>query len=303
MKRLPFFALLLTLFFSLAINDAEARRLGGGVSSGMKRNGGFMQRSAPPAQAPGAATAPRPAPSAAPATSPPASTAQPSGMRRWLGPLAGLATGLGLAALFSHFGLGEGMGSFILLLLAGAAIFLVVRLLMNRAARTAPTLQPAGFSNDHPQPLQRFEPLMPAPAPGSAEVASNAPHDGHIPADFDRDGFLRQAKLNFIRLQAANDAGNMEDIRTFTSPEMFAEIRMQLQERDKSSQQTDVVQLEATLLDVSQESGRQIASVRFYGLIRETAEGAAASFEEIWHLTRPLDGSTGWGIAGIEQPH
>jgi predicted lipid-binding transport protein (Tim44 family) len=41
--------------------------------------------------------------------------------------------------------------------------------------------------------------------------------------------------------------------------------------------------------------------VRFEGLIREEAGGAAATFAEIWHLVKPLTGSGGWTVAGIQQ--
>jgi len=288
MKSLPLVALVLTLGLSFATPDAEARRLGGGMSSGMNRGSSITQRQAAPAPAPAQnmSQAARPA-AATPAT--PAAP-QPSGMRRWLGPLAGLAAGVGLAALFSHLGMGAGMGSFLMVLLAGVAIFLVVRLLMRRST---PALQPAGVgANYAPEP--RFEPVAAAAPQTSAAGAQ-------VPTGFDTDGFLRQAKLNFIRLQAANDTGNMDDIRAFTAPEMYAEIQMQYQERSKAKQQTDVMQLDAALLDVTDEAARQLASVRFFGLIRETAEAAPENFSEVWHLTRPLDGSQGWKIAGIEQ--
>ena len=112
---------------------------------------------------------------------------------------------------------------------------------------------------------------------------------------------MRQAKLNFIRLQAANDRGDMEDIRQFCSPEMAAEIQMQFQERNQLAQETDVMQLDAALLDVSTEANRALASVRFSGLIREETNAAPESFSEVWHLSKPLDGSQGWQIAGIQQ--
>jgi predicted lipid-binding transport protein (Tim44 family) len=95
----------------------------------------------------------------------------------------------------------------------------------------------------------------------------------NIPADFDVEGFLRQAKLNFVRLQAANDRGDMDDIREFTAPELFAEIRMQFQERGGKVQETDVMQLDAELLEVVTEDKRHIASVHFSGQLRE--DGAA----------------------------
>lgn len=124
---------------------------------------------------------------------------------------------------------------------------------------------------------------------------------GSIPAGFDAEGFLRQAKLNFVRLQAAHDAGDIEDIRNFTTPEVFAEIRLQLDEHGGTAQRTEVVALEAELLEVVEEFRQYIASVRFRGSIREQAGAAAEAFDEIWHLTKPVDGSRGWVIAGIQQ--
>ncbi len=83
----------------------------------------------------------------------------------------------------------------------------------------------------------------------------------------------------------------------------LAEIKLQLDERGKSVQQTDVVTLNAELLEVVSEPARHIASVRFHGLIRENLdlEGAALPFDEVWHLTKPVDGSRGWVVAGIQQ--
>lgn len=289
MKRFPLFVLILTLGLAFSIPDAEARRLGGGTSFGMKRNSTLMQRKATPAQTPPARQAGQQAGQGKPGTP---ATAAAAGKRSWLGPIAGLAAGLGLAALFSQLGLGEEMGSLLLMLLiAGGVIFLLRRLAAG--SRPAPQLQPA--NNLRGATASRFEALH-APAGNAAAL-------GHIPTDFDAAGFLRQAKLNFIRLQAANDVGNLEDIRAVTTPEVFAEIRLQHQERDAAAQHTDVMQLDAELLEVSTEDGRQIASVQFFGLIRETADAEPAGFDEVWHLVRPQDGSAGWLIAGIQQTH
>ena len=121
-----------------------------------------------------------------------------------------------------------------------------------------------------------------------------------LPADFDAAAFERVSKTIFIRLQAANDSADLNDLRAFTTPELFASLRLDLQERGAAAQQTDVVTLDAELLDFAQESERQIVSVRFHGLIREEAHLPAAPFDEVWHLVRPLDGSRSWAIAGIQ---
>ena len=283
-------ALVLTLGLTFQSNLVEAKRLGGGTSSGMKRDSGIMKRDAAPV-APSQAT-PRPAaPTPAPAPA-------PSGMGRWLGPLAGLAAGIGIASLFSHFGmggLGEGMSSLLMMLLIGGVVFFVVRMLMRRNAPQPEPMQYAGAGA-----ATHFESQVTSGASAISAATASAPA-GSIPAGFDVDGFVRQAKLNFVRLQAANDAGNMEDIRVFTTPEMFAEIQLEYQERGKAVQQTDVVELNAGLLDLSTEANRQIASVRFYGLIRETPNAPPENFDEVWHLARPADASSGWVIAGIQQ--
>lgn len=295
-KMVSLFALVLSIGFVLSVPEAEAKRLGGGSSSGMKRDSSVMKREAAPTpSAPSQSVAPKPA---APA---PAPAPAPSGMGRFLGPLAGLAAGIGIASLLSHFGmggLGAGFSAIIMMLLIGVVVFFIIRMLMSRRTVQAPadsTSMPLQYAGAGAAPVQQtaFETL--SPVAGSSATAAN------IPPGFDVEGFVRQAKLNFVRLQAANDAGNMDDVRAFTTPEMFAEIQLEYQERGKAVQQTDVVQLNAGLLDVSTEGNRQIASVRFYGSIRESAAAAPEAFDEVWHLIRPVDGSSGWVIAGIQQ--
>ena len=105
----------------------------------------------------------------------------------------------------------------------------------------------------------------------------------------------------FIRMQAANDSADLNDLRQFTTPEMFASVKLDLQERGSAPQQTDVVRVDAQVLDVASEADRQIVSVRFHGLIREEKDGPAAPFDEAWHLVKPNDGSHEWAIAGIQQ--
>jgi predicted lipid-binding transport protein (Tim44 family) len=265
-----------------AVGDAEAKRMGGSKSFG-------MQRTAPPPTKQ----------STTPATTPtqPAAAQPAAGGSRWLGPVAGLAAGLGLAALFSHLGLGEELASFVMILLLVAAAVFVFRLLTRKRMPQSQSLQYAGAGN---APL-RFD-AQPA-AGGTAAGAAHPSAAGSIPAGFDVDGFLRQAKLNFVRLQAAHDTGNIEDIRNFTTPEVFAEIRLQMNERGDAPQQTDVVTLNAELLEVAEEGAQYVASVRFSGAIRETEGAAPEAFDEAWHLTKPVDGSRGWAVAGIQQLH
>lgn len=294
-------ALTLTAAFTLAPSVAEAKRLGGGSSSG-------MQSSLPPRSTPDATPA-RPAqatPTPAPAT-PGMAPAAPR--RSWMGPLAGLAAGLGLAALMSHFGMGAEFGSLITMVLLGLLAFIAIRFVMSRMSGSSAPRQVASSNG-----LQ-FAGAGPSWSPGSAGAApvgvpatpmaapvafSAAPL---VPVGFDQAGFERIAKMIFIRLQAANDSADLNDLRQFTTPEMFAAIKLDLQERSGAAQQTDVVRVDAEVVDFSDEAERQIVSVRFHGLISEAAGASAEAFSEVWHLVKPRDGSREWAIAGIQQTH
>ncbi|MBC7956519.1 MAG: TIM44-like domain-containing protein, partial [Cytophagales bacterium] len=228
--------------------------------------------------------------------------------RSWMGPIAGIAAGLGIAALMSHLGMGAAMGNILTMLLLGVAAFFLVRFLMRRFGPNAGARNnlnaPQGmqFAGAGPQ-------LNNAPAFGSGSAAapvgvmepSLAPVVGNLPAGFDAPAFERIAKLIFIRMQAANDSGNLNDLRHFATPEMFATFRLDLQDRKANTQQTDVVQLNAQVLEFVQEVDNQIVSVRFHGLIREEKDAATTTFDETWHLVKPVDGSREWAIAGIAQ--
>lgn len=295
MKSIALLSAALVLGFTLVTGDAEAaKRLGGGSSSGMQRESISPQKSPSAAPAPSQAAAPT---AAKPQAAPGAPQAQPK--RSWMGPLAGLAAGLGLAALASHFGFGEELASMLMIGLLVMAVMVVIGLVMRRRAAAqkpamAGGMQYAGAG----APLPRVSETQPVYAAPAAAVAGSG---GHIPADFDGDAFVRNAKVNFIRLQAANDAGNLEDIREFTTPEMFGEIKLNFVDRGQAAQQTDVVTVNAEVLDVAEESARYVVSVRFTGLIREAANAVAEPFDEIWHMTKPRDGKGGWVLAGIQQ--
>jgi predicted lipid-binding transport protein (Tim44 family) len=277
MKRILISLFALFIGFSFAVHDAEARRLGGSKSFGMQRTAPARQDVAPAPQRQQPGTAPTAAPQ----------------KRSWMGPIAGLAAGLGLAALFSHLGLGEEMANFLMLALLAMAAFMLFRFFTRRNA-PAPAMQYAGLPRTANTPAA-FD------ATPSATVSSD--HAARsFPPGFDADAFAREAKLNFIRLQAAFDAGNLDDLRAFTSPEVFAEVRMQLAERGDAAQTTDVVSIDAEVLEAVDEGSRHVASVHFTGLIRETDEQGAMPLDEVWHLVKPANGPGGWVIAGIQQP-
>ena len=289
------------LSFALVVQDAEAGRLGGSKSFGRQSTNVNRQQSDPAPKAPVQDTAAKPG---QPQTTP--ATPQTAG-NRWLAPLAGIAAGLGIAALLSHFGLmgpfASELGSLLVIALFAFGAFFLWRML--RGSRQAPA--------NGAQMRQAFE----APSAGrtSAAAATNvygASLSGaqasaqspswNVPADFDAKGFLRSAKVYFNRLQAAWDAKDLDDIRKFTTPEAFAEIKMQRDEGAGQSDRTEINNLDALLLGIETTAAEYVASVRFTGMIRENG-GTLEPFEEIWNLAKPVDGRGGWLLAGVQQLH
>ncbi|HSN41080.1 MAG TPA: Tim44-like domain-containing protein [Burkholderiales bacterium] len=266
--------------------DADARRLGGGKSMGTQR-GSVTQRQATPQQAPAQQQQQSPS-----ATTTPAPAQQPSGAGKWLGPLAGLALGAGLASLFLHNGLAGALAGILLIMALVAAAMYVLRMLRGRPG----PVQYAGAG------AQGGIPPSVAQLPGdSAAPHSVAATAGRWPAGFDADQFTRHARLNFVNMQAAHDRKDLSAMRDFLTPELYRDIEADVQASGNAPQQTDVVTLNAEVLDVATEGSLHVVSVRFSGLIRETAGQEPQEFSEIWHLEKPVDGRSGWLVSGIQQ--
>jgi predicted lipid-binding transport protein (Tim44 family) len=278
--RVLLFALLATLAGVLMVpSDADAKRLGGARSIGAQRN------VTPPPAAP---SAQKPAANQAQAAQQPAAPAQ----NRWLPLLGGLAIGGLLGSMFG----GAGLGSLLLIGLLIAGAVLLVGLLMRARAPAAQPLQYAGLGSETvvappPSQLLRSE-ERPAAIPGLQP---------NVPRGFDVPGFVRAAKLNFIRLQEANDRHDLDLLRELSTPAMLEVLSEQL--RSGNAQHTDVVTLDADLLEVVTEGDAHHASLRFHGMMRETPGSEPSGFEEIWNLVKPADGSSGWVLAGIQQLH
>ncbi len=267
MKKFLMLALVILTSTSILTTDAYAKRFGGGKSFGKQREQVTQPASPRPAGQP-----------IAPA---------PAGGRSWLGPLAGLAAGGLLASMFMGHGF-DGLKMFDILLMVGLGVG--VYFLFRRMRQTQP-LQYAGM----PQPV--------APLPqGYAGSAASPAVPATRPDWFEDEPFLRAAKGHFIRLQEAYDRGDLQDIREYTTPEVFAEIQLQLQERGSAKNKTDVLQLNADMLNVVTEDNLVIASVRFSGLIREEEGAAATALNEVWHIQKSAtDKNASWFVAGIQQ--
>lgn len=305
--------------------ELAARPMGGGKSFGRQSQGvkNMAPRQAQPAT-PQQQNAARPANQPAPAPAMPAK--KPS---MWKGLLGGALLGLGLGALLSHFGLGGALASAIATMLTfaliAAAIFFIWRLIKGKSqgSRAQPASafgggfgggntgfgQPQGGSST-PEIGSRLQPSAFQPAssgidlnkPGVQPNAAQTPHQQWgVPADFDQVAFLRHAKGNFIRLQAAWDKNDINDIREFTTPEVFAELRLQIQERGGKEDYTDVVEIEAELLGIENTGTEYVASVQFSGRTKPAPDALPEPLNEVWNLIKPVNGNGGWLLGGIQQ--
>ena len=305
MKKFLVMLMLVASTLSMVAVDAEAKRMGGGGSFGRQSQG--SSRPAPSSAPMQQQAAPRPAtPAAAPAIRP----ASP-----WRGMLGGALLGLGLGAMLSHFGIGGAFASVIstllMVALLGVALMFIIRMFRRKNGNSdgvTPSFAGNGYARSTTPEIGsgvRSYGDAPAPADGAsvapvAYPATPAAPYG-VPDDFDVPGFLRHAKTYFIRLQDAWDKANVQDISEFTTPEMYAELRMQIQERGASPNVTDVVQLNAELLGIETSANDYLASVKFSGLIKEAPDASAAEFAEIWNLSKPASGQGGWVLAGLQQ--
>ncbi|HPU51962.1 MAG TPA: TIM44-like domain-containing protein [Burkholderiaceae bacterium] len=317
-QRIAGLAATVLIGFTMVAADAEAARMGGGRSIGRQSQSAPHQAS--PQQAPQqgisqSQQAPSNAAAARPGT--PAAAAQPA-RNKWLGPIAGLAAGLGLAALFSHLGLGAELANFMMIALLVLAAFVVFRLVMSRrnAGNARPVTAAPGYGARAmgPEASVNYTPLpetarggdadfgKPAAASFGAGAPAASTFSGpRVPPGFDVEGFLKAARQQFVRLQAAFDTADLAQLKEFTADELYPELARQITERGAATQRTDVVQLEAELLGVETEGMEYVASVRFHGMIREVESAAASPFDEVWNLTKPMAGGSGWLLAGIQQ--
>lgn len=309
-----------------SVSAEAAKRLGGGKSIG-QQSSQVTKRDAdvPPAAAPAAAQAA----TAKPAV-PPAAAAAPR--KPWGAMLGGLAAGLGLAWLAHSLGLGEAFGQFLLIALMVGVVMLVIGMVL-RARRPAvhqsnsplafqgvaagadvPT--PKQYSPEHvgndasARPWERnsmaFDANKLAAEGGGLGIGSalSGGQSWGIPADFDRQGFLEAARRHFVTLQDAWDRADVATLRSMMTDGMLAEVQSQLNERESHSggqtNKTDVVMLEAQLLGIEDLGDAYMASVEFSGMIREEPSAGPSPFREVWNMTKPRSGGSGWLVAGLQ---
>jgi len=328
---------LMPVLFACAITlvsiQADAARIGGGKSMG-RQSSNVTQREAAPSAPANNSAAPTQSANPAAAAKPGAAAPAAAPKRPWGAMLGGLAAGLGLAWLANSLGLGPAFANFLLIMLVVMAALVAWRVFSSRnktparqggyafqgaggpASATAPMqYSPNNVGNDaSARPWERQGAAFEAtPAQhGSAALsggsmigsALSGSQSWGVPTGFDTDGFLAAAKRNFVTLQDAWDKSDITMLRSMMTDSMVGEIRSQLAEREKHSggqpNKTEVVMLDAKLLGIEELPDVYMASVEFSGMIREDMSAGPSPFREVWNMTKPANGSSGWLVAGVQ---
>jgi predicted lipid-binding transport protein (Tim44 family) len=282
------FAFALAAFY-VVTETAEAARLGGGRSFGSRPS---YQRSAPP---------PSPSPTS-PQTNPglaaPQMPGAAAGMGRWGGMLGGMLMGGLIGSLLFGGGLhGAGGIGLLDILLIGGGLFLLMRVL--RARRMAADTPSGGGSMSFDRgPSQGWGSSGYEPGADPHAHAGTAPA---IPPGFDADEFLKGAKAIYTRLQQSWDKRDLEDIREFTTPAVFEEIRRQADE-DPAPGKTEMLMIRPTILEVREIDGQTVASVLYDVMMRETPTEMGKQVRELWHFSRAVGNPKAfWVLEGIQQ--
>lgn len=198
----------------------------------------------------------------------------------WPGPAAaaamtGLSTSFGLAGSLLALLALQG-GSFESAAAAlGTAVFtlMLAVLAWTTRANWAPQLVPLFGAR------RAGRPMLARPARGAEEHA-----------------LLGSARHQFLSLQAAWDAGDLDTLRRLTTASMFDELAAALPARGPAPNRTDVLSLEAHLISHETIGPIELASIEFSGVVRECDALGAVPFREVWMLAREPS-ECGWRLA------
>lgn len=294
MRTLTTSIFVILLSFLIPVEEVHAKKFGGGFSLGKSYTAPKKVTPSPTYNKQQDAT-----PSTAPAQGGAAATRRP-GLGGMMGGL--LAGGL-LGALFFG-GAFEGI-QLMDILIVGLIGFLLFKLLAGKR-RQQPAYAGVGGEQDANTQWRTQERSQAAPTPppvydgGIGSTLADA--ELELPEWFNKKAFLEQACSHFTGLQKSWDEADWETIGSYTSPELFEELKAQ-RARFPERQHTEVVSVMADLINFIDEGGEVIVSLHFYGWMREDEESGTAEFSEIWHLSRDMSvESADWFIVGIEQP-
>jgi len=296
-------SLLIALFITLSgLSDADAKRFGGGGSFGGRSSySAPYKRSATP-----------PTRSANQQQASAHNQAARQGMAN-RGGLMGLLGGLALGGLLGSLLFGGAFENFNFmdLLVFGGIAFLLYKLFAAKAG--AAQRQAYNRTNNY----EESQSFQSNPAGFNTDVLFNKdkmPSTGQnfqqdagfintvaVPEGFDQQAFLSGAKIAFTTLQKAWDERDLAEIRGLSTDKVFAEIQEQLK-ASVTENHTDILKLDAELLEVREIGSELEAVVLFEAIMREDINAQAEQVREVWHFVKPKNSiQPKWLLDGIQQ--
>jgi len=290
MKRFfTLFALIIAMSFTAP--HAEAKKFGGGKSFGKSFKTAPVQKQQPQQT------------DTIGKQSPTAAKTSKKGLMGGL--LGGLLAGGLLAAFFG--GAFEGI-QFMDILIFGLIAFVILKLFQSmRGAKSTPMGHReayAGNSSQRNQQQYRQAPDMHAasqptgPAAGFESTDSDVPFN--LPPNFNMNAFLNGSRDHYRVLQGAWNHNELEKIREYVSPALFADLCAERAKLD-GEQHTEVMYVDAEVVRADYDASQAQLSIKFSGRYKDRAEGIEEDITDIWHLERDLQTpNTPWLIVGIQ---
>ena len=220
------------------------------------------------------------------------------------GLFGGLLAGTLLGSMLGGTGLGGAIGSFMNILLFVALGFFAMRLFRRlRGGQEERRQDWQERSYEQRQPFGQnqsqgsaWDALRSEPQTAQQNAAESA-----VPADFDQDEFLRGAKAAYTRLQASWDRRDLNDIANFATEDVMAELREQAAS-DPTPSKTEILLVNASLLEVRDEGDKRRVAVYFDVLMREDQRAAhPEQVREVWHFVCSTAAGDSWKLDGIQQ--
>ena len=293
-------AAVLALVVFCAAVEAEAARFGGGRSFGGSSS---FSRSMPSSRLPAGSVRNPSATQQQPGAAVSGPAARPGfGMGGLLG---GLLAGSLIGSLLGGHGFAG--GGMLDMLLIGLGLYLLFKFLgRRRAAQSGRTH--TGLDMPVPEDRERHAAYDPGAgrggmwdALGGKSAGAGVDTPAAVPADFDQEEFLRGAKVLYQRMNDSWDKRDLDDIAAFSTQPFMAEIRQQAA-ASPQPEKTDIMLVNASLVSVINEAGRETASVYFHVTLREDPkQGAPIQVREVWHFVRAADSGETWKLDGIQQ--
>ena len=291
-SKLTLITTVFTAFFLMfaVVSEADAKRFGGGGFGKSFKTSPFASKKAAPAKKD--------------------QQQQQAGQKK-SGMMGGLMGGLLAGGLFAAL-LGSGafedlqvMDMIIMALLAFVA-FKLFKGFMSSRQQAQPRMAADGNSPQRhnfemPRDANNDQSRSSQEIPTAEETGFNQDEiPFNLPEGFDQQGFIEGSLNHYRTVQESWNKGELETIKEYVSPELFAALS---QQRSKLMMppQTEIVDLNAEIVRADQAGDSAEISILFRGVCKDELEKSQDGIFDIWHLQRDLSTENAdWVIVGIE---